>query len=122
MVKTNRLAYWAVVLGLFISSLMGEAAAADLPKGYVALYGGLTIPESLQQAHGIGPLSSVQLTDLDLARSAILGGKLGIRFPGRARWLGVETEFFYTNPHVKQQNVTATIPGLSLPEPFPGAH
>ncbi len=120
--KTCRLAYWAVIVGLFLSSLMGEAAAAELSKGYVALYGGLTIPESLQHAHGTGPFASVKLTDLDLARSAILGGKLGIRFPGRARWLGVETEFFYTNPHVKQQNVTATIPGLSSTGPFPGAH
>src|SRR5712692_3783849 len=129
MVKTNRLACWAVILGLFISSIMGQAAAADLPKGYFALYGGLTIPGSFQHVHGTGSLSPVELTNLDLVRSGIYGAKLGIRFPGRDRWAGLETEFFYTNPHIKQQDITFTGPiactGGGPPpctENFPGAH
>jgi opacity protein-like surface antigen len=102
---------------------MGEAAAADLSRGYVALYGGLTIPQSLQDAHGTGPLSSVELTNLDLVRSAIYGGKLGIRFPGRDRWAGLETEFFYTNPHVKQQDIGFTGGGVPpFTVNFAGAH
>jgi opacity protein-like surface antigen len=110
MPKTNRLAYWAVILGLVISSITGQAAAADLSQGYVALYGGLTIPQSLQDVRG--PLPSVELTDLDLVRSPIYGAKLGIRLPGRERWLGVETEFFYTNPHIKQQDIGFTVGGV----------
>jgi opacity protein-like surface antigen len=124
MVKTNQITCWAVILGLFISSITGQAAAADLSRGYFALYGGLTIPESLQHARGIGTPLLVEFTDLDLVRSAIVGAKVGIRFPGRDRWAGLETEFFYTNPHVKQQDVTSTIPALpfSSTDPFPGAH
>jgi opacity protein-like surface antigen len=122
MVKTNRLAYWAVILGFFISSLMGQADAADLSRGYVALYGGLTIPESLQHAHGTGPLSSVKLTNLDLVSSPIYGAKLGIRFPGRDRWAGLETEFFYTNPHIKQQNITFSGALPTTTTNFAGAH
>src|SRR6266705_4416689 len=110
MVNTNRLVCWAVILGLFISSLMGQAAAEDLSRGYFALYGGLTIPQSLEHARGTGPLSSVELTNLDLVRSGIYGAKLGIRFPGRDRWAGLETEFFYTNPHIKQQDITFSGP------------
>ena len=122
MVKTKRLAYWAVILGLFIISLMGEAAAADRrPDRYIGLYGGLTIPERMQDVRGTGNFSALTFTDLKLARSAILGAKLGF-FRSPKSWLGVETEFFYTNPHVKQQDLTGTGPGGSLTQNFAGAH
>ena len=122
MVKTKRLAYWAVILGLFLSSLLGEAAAADRrPDRYIGLYGGLTIPERMQDVRGTGNFSALTFTDLKLARSAILGAKLGF-FRSPKSWLGVETEFFYTNPHVKQQDLTGTGPGGSLTQNFAGAH
>jgi opacity protein-like surface antigen len=121
MVSTNRLAYWAVILGLFIPSIMGQAAAADRPGPYIGLYGGLTIPEQLQDVRGTGEFSGLTFTDLKLARSAILGAKLGF-FRSPKSWLGVETEFFYTNPHVKQQDFTGTGPGGSLTQNFAGAH
>src|SRR2546427_6229724 len=114
MVNPNRLAYWAVILGLFLASLMGEAAAADLPTGYVALYGGATIPQSLKEGRVLNAPTEATLSGLDLAGSAIVGAKLGMFLPGRRGWFGVETEFFYTNPHVKQQDVTTTLPALSL--------
>ena len=107
MVKPNRLAYWAVTVGLFLASLMGEAVAADR---YIGLYGGLTIPERLQDVRGIESSSGVDLTDLKLARSAILGAKLGF-FRSPKSWLGFETEFFYTNPHMKQQDIGFTVGG-----------
>ena len=132
MVKTNRLAYWAVILGLFISSLMGQAAAADRPDPYtdlspslhpyIGLYGGLTSPERLQDVRGTGDLSAVKLTDLTLARSTILGAKLGL-FPSPKSWVGVETEFFYTNPHIKQQDIGFTVGGVPAGTfNFAGAH
>src|SRR5437879_13472642 len=101
MVKPNRLAYWAVTVGLFLASLMGEAVAADR---YIGLYGGLTIPERLQDVRGIESSSGVNLTDLKLARSAISGAKLGF-FRSPKSSLGFETEFFYTNAHMKQQDI-----------------
>lgn len=130
MVKTNRLVYWAVILGLFISSIMGQASAADHAETYVALYGGLTIPQPFQEVIGLGSLSAVKLSNLELARSAIYGAKLGFFLPGRDRWLGVETEFFYTNPHIRQQNITFSGPGVGClgglpppcPENFDGGH
>jgi len=123
MVKTTRLTYWALILGLFISSLMGQAAAADLSRAYVALYGGVTIPESLKEGRALNTPTETKLSDLDLAGSAIVGAKLGMFLPGRRGWLGMETEFFYTNPHVKQQDVTTTFPAgpFSSTDPFPGA-
>jgi len=118
MVNPNRLAYWAVIVGLFLASLMGEAAAADR---YVGLYGGLTIPERLQDVRGIDSSSGVDLTDLKLARSAILGAKLGF-FRSPKSWLGFETEFFYTNPHMKQQDITLTGAFPTTTTNFVGAH
>jgi opacity protein-like surface antigen len=131
MVKTNRLAYWAVILGLLISLPVGQAAAADRPDPYtdlspslhpyIGLYGGLTSPERLQDVRGAGNLSTLKLTDLILARSTILGAKLGL-FPSPKSWVGVETEFFYTNPHMKQQDITfsGAVPTATIN--FAGAH
>ena len=123
MVNPNRLAYWTVIVGLFLASLMGEAAAADLPKTYVALYGGITIPQSLKEGRVLNVPTEVTLSDLDLAGSAIGGAKLGMFLPGRLGWFGLETEFFYTNPHIKEQDIGFTAGGVPLGTfNFPGAH
>ncbi|HZD12542.1 MAG TPA: outer membrane beta-barrel protein, partial [Candidatus Binatus sp.] len=98
---------WAIIVGL-MALPTGQAAAADR---YVGLYGGLTIPQPLQDVRGIESSSGVTLSNLKLAQSAILGAKLGF-FRSPKSWLGVETEFFYTNPHMKQQNITFTPPAL----------
>ena len=101
----KRLKCWAVILSLFISSV-GQATETIDSGTYVALYGGLTIPKSFQENRVL----SVNLTNLELARSPIYGVKLGMFLPGQDRWMGVETEFFYTNPHIKQQDITFTGP------------
>ncbi len=102
---------------------MGQATAADLPEPYVAFYGGVTVPEALQDTRGIGTTSAAKLTDLDLTRSGIYGIKLGLVQPDPLDWLAIETEFFYSNPHVKQQDITFTAPGvLTRTENFAGAH
>ncbi len=63
-------------------------------------------------------LRGVELTDFtppgimsnrELASSALLGVKVGYYFP-RARWFGIETEFYQTSPHIKQQHTSVTIP------------
>jgi opacity protein-like surface antigen len=54
------------------------------------------------------------MSDRELSRSILGGVKLGYYFP-QVRWLGIETEFFYTTPHIKQQNTQVTIqPGTIL--------
>jgi opacity protein-like surface antigen len=54
------------------------------------------------------------MSDRSLATSALFGLKLGYYFP-RARWFGLETEFYQTTPHIKQQSTTVTIqPGAVL--------
>ena len=112
---------WALILGL-MTLPMGQAAAADRSDPYIGLYGGLTLPERLQDVRGIEGASGVTLSDLKLARSTILGAKLGF-FRSPKSWLGVETEFFYTNPHMKQQDITFTVLGVPTPPVnFVGAH
>ncbi len=113
---------WVVLLVLCTPS-MGQATAADLPEPYVALYGGVTVPQALQDTRGIGPTSAAKLTDLDLAGSGIYGIKLGLFQPDPLDWLAIETEFFYSSPHVKQQDITFTAPGVPTETPnFAGAH
>jgi len=117
-VTPQRFKCWAVILGLFISSV-GQAADADFPETYIALYGGLTVPKSFTDNRVL----SVDLTNLELARSAIFGAKLGMFLPGRDRWSGLETEFFYTNPHIKQQDITFSGGGVPpTTANFAGAH
>lgn len=92
--------------------LFGPHAYAET---YVAGQIGVTLPQSLRNVDltqdGLGGLSS---TDLSLKSSLMGGIKLG-HFFSRARWLGVETELFYTTPHIKDQHVTISGPGGSLP-------
>jgi len=122
MTQANRLAWWALILALVILPIEGPFAA-ERPETYVGFYGGVTIPQSFKDVHGVGELSDIKLTDLDLARSAIYGAKLGMFLPGRERWLGVETEFFYTNPHIKQQDIGFTVSGVPAGTfNFAGAH
>lgn len=45
------------------------------------------------------------VSDQSLKTSFMFGGKIGHYF-SRARWIGIEAEVFYSNPHIKQQNIT----------------
>jgi len=92
--------------------LFGTQAYAE---SYVAGQFGVTFPQSLSNVtltqDGFGGLSS---SDLSLKSSLMGGIKLG-HFFSRIRWLGIETELFYTTPHIKAQNSTISGPGGSLP-------
>ena len=99
-------------------ALMIHAAlvpSATYAESYVAGQFGVTFPQSLSNVKltqdGFGGLSS---SDLSLKSSLMGGIKLGHYF-ARARWLGIETELFYTTPHIKDQNATISGPGGSLP-------
>jgi hypothetical protein len=82
-------------------------------ESYVGVYGGTSLVQPLREVAGTGPLSTVKLSDLDLSRSGIAGVKMGFFLPGKDRWWGLETEAFYTSPHIKQQDITFTAPGFS---------
>ena len=90
---TIRLICCAVIIGLAILPV-GQTSAADRIEPYVAVYGGITMPERLQDPRVL----SVMLSDLNLALSPMYGAKVGFFQPGSTRWLGIETEFFYTTP------------------------
>jgi opacity protein-like surface antigen len=107
-----------VICLLSFTPLLASIAQAE---PYIAGQFGVTFPGNLSNVGGIQPSSGLRLTDLDLVSSFEGGIKAGAFFQ-RLRWLGVETEFFYTNPHVKQQNVTITGPGAPLTLNLGGAH
>ncbi|MGQ0694537.1 MAG: hypothetical protein ACT4OL_03050, partial [Nitrospiraceae bacterium] len=115
-------------------TFVGACAAALLisivpavPNAYPEAYIGGQIGTTIAG----NSLSNVELTDFsptgsmsdrELSRSVLGGAKLGYYFP-KARWFGIETEFFYTTPHIKQQNTRITIqPGAVLSGfgPVPG--
>jgi len=125
-VTSGRLRFLGYGIGLLVFLVHSPAvsAATEDPELYVAVYGGVTIPQSLKEVQSSGVTPEFTFSNLDLARSGVFGAKFGFFLPGRDRWLGVETEFFYSNPHIKQQNVTTTVPsvGFSSTDPFPGAH
>jgi len=105
--RTRRTRTGAVIAGL-LSFLMATPYA--YPEAYIGGQIGTTLAGNT--------LTGVELTDFsppgtmsdrELAQSALLGVKAGYYFP-RARWFGIEAEFFQTTPHIKQQNTQITIP------------
>jgi opacity protein-like surface antigen len=97
-------------LAWFLSICMTMLIATVLPsyaEMYVGGQFGLSLPNSFSNVAGLGTDSSLKGSDLDLATSPLYGAKVGYFFP-RLNWLGVEGEFFYSNPHMKQQSSTST--------------
>ncbi len=94
---------------------------------YVAGQGGISFPGSFSNVEGIGPSfggAGFKSSDLDLATSPLYGAKVGYFLP-RLNWLGVEAEYFYTNPHIKQQPFSITTPSGQVFNRIgdkPGAH
>lgn len=88
-------------------------------KSYSEMYVGGQIGTSITG----NSLTDIKLTDFspsgtmsdrELSRSIILGGKIGYYFP-QVQWFGLETEVFYTTPNIKQQSTQITVqPGAIL--------
>jgi len=80
-------------------------------ESYFAAQAGYAFPQSLSNGKvtqdGFGGLD---ISDQPLKNTPMVGAKLGHYF-SRVRWLGVETEVTYSNPHVKQGTVTFSAPG-----------
>jgi len=118
---------WLLGLGTaLIAALVGWVSPSHAEM-YVAGQLGYTIPNGLSNVKGTGPTSGQTTSDLDQINSPLFGFKVGYFFPGLP-WLGVEGDFYYTTPHVKQQLVdkTATNPLTGTKQSFsvltPGFH
>jgi hypothetical protein len=76
---------------------VGQAHA----ESYIAAQIGLTLPQSLGDVNvgGPGP-GGVTSSDLEMKNSFLYGAKVGHYFDS-FKWLGLETEFFITTPHIK---------------------
>jgi len=124
--NTNRTV--KALLGASLLTIMFQAVlwpSTTQAENYVGGQIGLTLP-SLS-----GGLSNIDITsqfpsgttlsDLDLKESLLYGGKIGHYFQS-ARWFGLETEVFNTNPGIKQQVQTFTAPTGSASGTLQGAH
>lgn len=83
-------------------------------ESYIAGQFGVTLPQDYEQpevtTHGFGGLTT---SDQTLATSLMGGMKLG-HFLTSARWFGIETEVFYTTPHIKQGPLAFSGPGGTI--------
>lgn len=96
-------------LACFLSVCLMVLLSMVLPahaEVYVGGQLGVSLPNSFSNVSGLGTDSSLKGSDLDLTTSPLYGAKVGYFFPG-LNWLGVEGEFFYSNPHMKQQTSTS---------------
>lgn len=101
-----------VLISILVSVLL--FASLSSAEMYVAGMAGYTAPNDLTNVEGNGIASGITLSDLAMQSSVAYGGKIGYFFP-QLEWLGIETEAYNTTPHVKQQSVTASGFGISVP-------
>ena len=118
-------------VGLVICALLfvGFSGSA-LAEGYVAGFGGLSMPSSLsdakmdtygervalQQFPGAAPPATTgtltqtfNTSDIGLKNSPLFGGKAGYFFKEEGfNWLGVEIEAFTSNPTIKSQTLSTS--------------
>ena len=80
---------------------------------YVGGQAGYVKPNDLKDVEGTGSASGISLSDLELKDAFGYGAKVGYFFEN-LEWLGVEFETFTANPHIKKQNVTASLGGSSV--------
>jgi opacity protein-like surface antigen len=104
MAKRLNQTFWLLALVVFF--LFGSTAQAEM---YIAGQVGASIPNKFSNVEGVDSLAGAKFSDLSLQNSFMYGAKLGYYFDS-VKWLGLETEVFNTNPNLKQQNVTITVP------------
>ncbi|MGD9852007.1 MAG: outer membrane protein [Nitrospirales bacterium] len=81
---------------------------------YVGGQFGFSRPNDWADVEGIKSAKGITLNDQDLKNALGYGVKIGYFFPDRFNWLGLEFEAFTSNPHIKQQTVTASVGGSSI--------
>ncbi len=107
----------AIVAGVWLGGPLTAKA-----ETYLAGQFGVTLADKLGKGNVTSDgLAGLQVSTQDLKNSLMGGVKLGHYF-SQARWLGIETEFFYTTPHIKQGPLTFSGPGGSVTADFLGLH
>ena len=104
---TKKTTYLAGILILAI----GVPAHAEF---YVGGQVGANIPQDFTDVKGIDGSSGITLSDLELRKMIVFGGKFGGFLPGSFNWLGFETEAYQTDSDIDQQPVTVSAPILGL--------
>jgi len=108
----------AITLGIFLFTSTPAKA-----EWYVGGQVGFVKPNDLKDVEGVGSAKGIEFSDLDLKNALGYGVKVGYFFPDYWDWLGLEFEVFTSNPHIKQQNVTAKLGSSSISiESVPGSH
>ena len=96
--------------GLMLGVVLSTSTYAEV---YIAGQAGVTFPQALSDVErtsaGSGLPAGTKVSALNLKTSMLYGVKLGY-FLESLPWLGIEGEVFNTNPHVKQQPQTVTLP------------
>jgi opacity protein-like surface antigen len=100
--------YLSVLVILILSATTAQVARAET---YVAGQVGATLPQNLSDIDFTGMAAGLTSSDLKLKESLMYGAKVGHYFES-AKWLGIELEAFNSTPHVKQQDVTISAPGV----------
>lgn len=109
-----------IVLTVLALSFLPTLSQAEW---YIGGHAGYSKPNDLEDVKGVGSASGFTFSDLDLKDSLGYGIKIGYFFPDNLNWLGVEFETFTSNPHIKQQNIKATVGGSSTTlSDVPGEH
>lgn len=107
-----------IIAGLVLMGGMAQAADPT-EKGarpYVGLYGGVAIPETIDNVSQRVAGTTVQLSDLKLQTGPIVGLKLGILGSDKdtvVRWFGLELDVSYLQSNIKDQDIRLTLGNLS---------
>jgi opacity protein-like surface antigen len=104
---------WLVVL----CALLAVAFPAQAEM-YVAGQIGANLPQDISNVEWSAGSFRAPGSDIALQTSLMYGAKLGYYFD-QLPWLGVETEVYNSNPHIKQQDVRIGNTNLGS---IPGAH
>ena len=109
-------AFGVGVITVWVLSLILPVRPA-VAEVYIAGFVGANIPNDLSDTQSSLGGTTLSGNDLSLITSVVYGAKLGYFF-NSMKWLGVETEVFNAEPHLKQQNWTVggvdlgTLPGI----------
>lgn len=116
--RTHILSCLAAVGLMAMATVLGQSLAYG--EAYIGGQLGVTLPGDLSGVNITTPgFTTLSLSDQDLQKSLMGGFKAGFYLP-RIRWFGLESEIFYTTPHIKQQQLTFKGPGGTASTNFAG--
>ena len=87
----------------FVVLFLATSAHGEI---YVGGQVGANIPQDLTDVKGTGGASGLTLSDLELNKMVVFGGKFGYFLPEKFNWLGIETEAYQTDSDIEEQTAT----------------